>query len=160
MFRGIISGLFCRFVFRSSKRSRCWCSLHWTATTSAASRTGRQEAERRTPWRERSLTSPGVSFPELCSKSSKQQRSWEHKAGRLVCVSVLFMSTYRKETSALKINSVQYFPGKKLLKDLYFFPFSVHLHSELCWNLQWDPAGSPLHRQGKQEAWARDPKVE
>lgn len=75
---------FCHFVFRSLKRSLCWCSQHSTATTSAALPMARQEVERHTPWREASLMSAEVSSPELCSKSSKQQRNWEHRAGRLV----------------------------------------------------------------------------
>lgn len=82
-------------VFRSSKRSRCLCSQHWMATTSAALPMARQEVERRTPWRETSLRRPEASFPEPCSKSSEQRRSWEHKAGRLVR-NVTHVNTYRE----------------------------------------------------------------
>lgn len=72
------------FIFRSLRRSHCWCSQHWTATTSAALPTVRPEVGRRTPWRGTSLTRPEVSFPELCSRSLKLQENWENKAGRLV----------------------------------------------------------------------------
>lgn len=78
MFSFFLSSLSLRFL----KRSHCWCSQHWTVTMSAALPTVRQEVERRTLWKEMSLMTPEVSFPELCSKSSKPVRSWEHKAGR------------------------------------------------------------------------------
>lgn len=72
------------FVPRCLRRSLCWFSPPSTATTSAASPTAKQEVERRSPWREETTMRWEASFPEPCSKSSKQQRSWTPRAGRWV----------------------------------------------------------------------------
>lgn len=39
------------------------------------------------------------------------------------------------------------------------FASSVHLHGELCWDLQRDSARPPLHWKSQQEAGARDQEV-